>query len=295
MRITLAYFSIIVLWATTPLAIKWSGEGPGFIFGAASRMVLGALCMLFLLIIRAKCLPTYRKAIQTYFAVALQIYGAMMAVYWGAQYIPSGWVSLIFGLSPFITAIFAAIWLKERSLTLGKVVSYFLGLAGLIIIFNSAFKMNINAVYGIIGVLVAVLLQTGCAVWVKYIHAKLPANIQVTGGLLFALPAYLLTWIVFDHAQWPQQLSFLNITSILYLGLIATTLGFVLYYYVLIHLSATKVGMIPMISPVLALYFGHTINHEPFTLKIAIGSTLILSALIIHTCFDSFVFRFIKK
>ena len=295
MRIALAYISIIILWATTPLAIKWSGEGPGFIFGAASRMALGALCMLFLLILRGTCLPTSPKARQTYFVVALQIYGAMMAVYWGAQYIPSGWVSVIFGLSPFITAIFAAIWLKERSLTSGKIISYFLGLAGLIIIFNSAFQMNINAVYGIIGVLIAVTLQTGCAVWVKHIHAKLPANIQVTGGLLFALPAYLFTWIIFDHAQWPQQLSLLNISSILYLGLVATTLGFVLYYYVLIHLSATRVGMIPMISPVLALYLGHTINHEPFTLKIAIGTALILSALIIHVFFDSFILRLFKN
>ncbi|RLA22994.1 MAG: EamA family transporter, partial [Gammaproteobacteria bacterium] len=32
MRIALAYIFIILLWATTPLAIKWSTEGSGFIF-----------------------------------------------------------------------------------------------------------------------------------------------------------------------------------------------------------------------------------------------------------------------
>jgi len=295
MRIALAYISIILLWSTTPLAIKWSGEGPGFIFGVSSRMVLGAIFMLLLLILRRKRLPFHSKAKRTYFVVAIQIYGAMMAVYWGAQYIPSGWISVIFGLSPFMSALFSAIWLNEGRLTFGKVISYFLGLSGLFIMFNSALLLNINAVYGIIGVLIAVTLQTGSAVWVKRIHAKLPSNIQVTGGLLFALPAYLITWVVFNDAQWPQHLSMINIASILYLGLVATTIGFVLYYYVLIHLPATTVGMIPLISPVLALYLGHTINQEPFTLKIAFGSALILSALIIHEFFDKVIAWLFKK
>jgi drug/metabolite transporter (DMT)-like permease len=281
-RIVLAYLCIILLWATTPLAVKWSGEGPGFIFAAASRMVIGTICMLLLLLIKRKRLPSHRKAKQTYFAVAVQIYAAMMAVYWGAQFIPSGWLSVIFGLSPFLSALFSALWLKERSLSFGKIVSYILGLSGLAVMFSSAFQLNINAVYGIISVLTAVSLQTASAVWVKRIHAKLPAYVQVTGGLLFALPAYLLTWLFIEDAQWPQQLSLINIASIVYLGTIATTIGFMLYYYVLIHLSATTVGMIPMISPIFALYLGHTINHEPFTLKIALGTTLILSALLLH-------------
>ncbi len=295
MRIALAFISVILLWATTPLAIKWSGEGPGFIFGAGSRMAIGAICMLSLLIIRRQRLPLHRKAKMTYFAVAIQIYGAMLSVYWGAQYVPSGWISVIFGLSPFLTAFFAAIWLKERSLTFGKICSYFLGVSGLSIMFSSALQLNIQAVYGIIAILTAVSLQTASAVWVKRIHAKLPASIQVTGGLVFALPVYLLTWGVFDNALWPSNLSMMNIASIVYLGVIATTIGFVLYYYLLIHLPATTVGFIPMISPVLALYLGHTINHEPLTVKILAGTALILSALIMHQFFDYFILRLFRK
>ena len=126
MRIALAYLCIILLWATTPLAIKWSGQGPGFIFGAGSRMFIGAACMVTILAIRRKRLPSHRKAKITYFIIAIQIYGAMLSVYWGAQFVPSGWVSVIFGLSPFITALFSALWLKEQCFSLGKIFSYFL-------------------------------------------------------------------------------------------------------------------------------------------------------------------------
>lgn len=231
MRVVLAYISVILLWATTPLSIKWSGEGAGFIFAVASRMAIGTVCMILLLAVCRNRLPVHSRAKRTYFAVALQIYATMMSVYWGAQFIPSGWVSVIFGLSPFLTALFAAIWLKERSLTFGKLLSYLLGIAGLLVMFNSAFELNTQAVYGMIAIVVAVSIQSASAVWVKSIHAKLPATTQVTGGLLFALPAYLFTWVIIDNAYVPQTLSITSLASILYLGLIATTIGFALYYF----------------------------------------------------------------
>ncbi len=41
MRIRLTYLTVVLLWTTTPLAIKWSGEGPGFLFGVTARMTIG--------------------------------------------------------------------------------------------------------------------------------------------------------------------------------------------------------------------------------------------------------------
>jgi len=79
--------------------------------------------------------------------------------------------------------------------------------------------------------------------------------------------------------------------SIIYLGAIATTIGFSLYYYILLHLSATSVAMLTLVSPVLALYLGHKLNHEPLSLKIATGTALILSALLLHEFFDRFFLK----
>ncbi|OYV20389.1 MAG: hypothetical protein CG438_618 [Methylococcaceae bacterium NSP1-1] len=197
MRIPLTYISVILLWATTPLAIKWSGEGPGFLFGVSARMAIGTGCILFILILMHQRLAWHRKACLTYLAVALQIYGSMLAVYWAAQFIPSGWISVIFGLTPLMTALLAALFLGERSLTLGKLLAYGLGVSGLAIMFGSALQFGYDAVLGISGVLVSSLLQSISSVWIKCIAAKLPALSQVAGGLLLALPAHL------GHSRWP--------------------------------------------------------------------------------------------
>lgn len=282
MRIVLSFIFIVLLWATTPLAIKWSAAGSSFIFGVTARMCIGLVCLLFMLLVMRQRLVWHSKARQTYFAIAVQIYGAMTAVYWAAQYIPSGWISVIFGLTPFITAVLSALWLKERSLSWDKLLAYTMGIAGLTVMFHSALHISYNTALGVFAVLLATLLQSLSAVWVKRIHAKLPAITQVTGGMLFALPFYLISWWYID-GNIPVTLPINSSLSILYLGLIATPIGFALYYYILTHISATNVALITLISPVLALLLGHYLNKEAITMEIALGTGLILCALIMQT------------
>ncbi|MDC9729282.1 MAG: DMT family transporter [Methyloprofundus sp.] len=286
MRVVLAYIFIVSLWATTPLAIKWSADGSSFIFGVTARMSIGLLCCLLLLLASRTQLVWHSLAKRTYFAVALQIYGAMLSVYWAAQFIPSGWVSVIFGLTPFITALLSAFCLNEKSLGWKNLFAYSLGVAGLAVMFHSAFHLSLHAVLAIAAILLAAFLQSLSAVWVKRLHSQLPALTQVTGGLLFAVPWYLITWYYLD-GQIPNSIPLKSIVSILYLGLIATPIGFALYYYVLTHLAPTRVALITLITPVLSLLLGHTINNEALTLDIIVGSSLILFALILHS--------FIKK
>ena len=285
MRVLLAYLGMVLLWATTPLAIKWSVGGLGVLSSATSRMAIGTLCMILLLNLFQKRLPFSRIACLTYAAVALQIYGAMSVVYWAAQFIPSGWISVISGLTPLITALFAAIWLHERSLTIGKILSYLIGIIGLGIMFGSAEAFGSNAILGIIGVLISISLQALSAIAIKRIRSQLPAITQVTGGLLFSMPFYFATWGAFD-GHIPTQFSLTSFLSVLYLGIIATPVGFMLYYYLLSQRSATQVSLVTLVSPVLALWLGHRANNEPMTLEIIIGTTLILFEFVIHNFFD---------
>ncbi len=286
MRILLTYISVVLLWSTTPLAIKWSGEGPGFLFGVTSRMSIGTLCLLLYVGLMRKAIPLHRKAILTYCAVALQIYGAMLPTYWASQFLPSGWISVVSGLTPLMTAVFSAIFLRERSLTLGKLFAYSLGLGGLSVIFGSALQISVQAAFGIGALLLSTIFQATSSVGIKRINAKLPALIQVMGGLLISTPLYVITWVIIDKGQIPTALSITALASILYLGVIATTLGFIFYYYLLTHLTATRVSLINLVSPVLALLVGHFFNNEHLTLKVLFGTLLIISALFIHEIFE---------
>jgi drug/metabolite transporter (DMT)-like permease len=285
MRVIAAYLGVILLWSTTPLAIKWSGEGPGYLFGVAARMSIGLLGVLLVMTITRTPLRRDRKALWTYVAGALQIYGAMLATYWASQHIPSGWISVVFGLTPLLTAPLAAAFLGEKSLTIARIASYLLGLAGLVLMFHSALNFSPAAVLGIGAVLLAALLQAISSVWVKRVHANVPAFALVTGSLLIAVPAHWLTWAMVDGV-WPSSIPPVSLLSIAYLGVVATTFGFTMYFYVLRHLSAGKVALITLIVPPMSLYLGFLVNHEALHESVIGGTALIMAALLLDRSSD---------
>ncbi|MBD9356256.1 DMT family transporter [Methylomonas sp. EbA] len=272
----------MLVWTTTPLAIKWSSIGVSFVFGAMARMSTGLACLLLLLLLLRRRIPLNRRALMTYLAVAIQLYGSMLVTYWSAQFVPSGWISVIFGLSPFMTAFMAAAYLKEHSLGWGKLFAYSLGMGGLVVMFSSALELDELALQGVIGVLVATFIHASSAVWVKQIDARLSALQLVTGGLLIAVPCYIGTWYWLDGGNLPENIPPQTLYSIAYLGVIATTLGFALYYFVLANMQATNVAMMNLMTPVMSLGLGYTVNHEPLTLKTMAGTALIMCALLIY-------------
>lgn len=281
MSVPAAYLGIILIWATTPLAIKWSGEGPGFLFGLSARMVLGVILSSLLMTILARRLSWRREAVLSYLASGMSIYGGMLPVYWAAQYIPSGLISVIFAISPIVTGIFATVWLRESALTPLRLLGIGLGLAGLAAIFGTGGRLGPQAPLGILGVLLAVVFHSLGSVWVKAVGARLPALSTVTGGLLVAAPLFLITWGLFD-GHWPVQVPARAWQSIVYLGVVGSVVGFVLFYYVLQHLETSRVMLVTLLTPVLALLIGQAFNGEHIAPVVWLGTCCILLGMAVH-------------
>lgn len=281
MRVLLAYLTLVLMWSTTPLAIKWSGEGPGFLFGVTARMFIGWVFVMLLIGVTRMPFPLHPQARRNYLAVSLYIGPSMLVLYWASQFIPSGWLAVIIGLNPMITALMSAVWLGERSLKFAKFLAYGMGLGGLALMFGTALDHSEMAISGIVGVLVSAALQSASTVWVKRINSGLPALTQVGGGLLFSMPVYLITWAILDGCP-PAAMPMASVVSIAYLGFFATPLGFALYFYILKHLAATQVALISLLTPVMALLIGHLSNDEPITVRLLAGTALIICAVLVH-------------
>ncbi|HHS84066.1 MAG TPA: DMT family transporter, partial [Gammaproteobacteria bacterium] len=219
MSVPAAYMGVIILWATTPLAVKWSVDGSSFLFGVTSRMTLGVLlCLLLVWLIRIE-FPWHKAAQRIYLVAGLGIYGAMLSVYWGAQYIPSGLIAVIFGLTPLATGVMAALWLGEQALSPARVAGMVLGIAGLAVIFDAGKQWESSSWMGISAMLVSVLVHSASGVWVKRLGSstRLHPIAVNTGALSFAVPLFLLTWVITDRTI-PETVTFQAAASIAYLG-----------------------------------------------------------------------------
>ena len=291
MSVPLAYIGVIIIWSTTPLAIKWSGVDSGFLFGVTARMLIGLLFSSALIMLLSKRqLPWDQHARKTYLVAGIAIYGAMLSVYWGSQYISSGFISVIFGLNPIVTGIMAALWLNERSLTPVKLLGVVLGIVGLFVIFSQGIQLGSHAAIGIAAVCLSVLLHSWSSVWFKKLQHNLTALEITHGGLLVSVPLYLLTWFILQ-GTWPENFSQRGLGSIVYLGIFGSVLGFVLFFYILKHVDVSRVSLITLVTPVVALFLGYALNNEILNAGIWFGTGLIMLGMSFYQWSDKLFHR----
>lgn len=281
MSLPAAFISVILLWSTTPLAIKWSAIGVGFSFAVFSRMAISVLLCIVLLAVFRIGFPLHRKARLSYLVSGTSMFGTMALTYWSSQYVSSGMISVLYGLSPLITSLGAAWWLKEESITPSKLAGMLLGLAGLMLVFRGGLNLGGSAILGLVALFVAVVLQSLGLIWLKKISDDSPPLAMTLGTLVVALPLFLLVWWVAD-GQWPVLLPERAVAATLYLGVFGSVLGFTLYYYMIKHMEAGQIALITLITPVLALLLGHGLNNEVVFPHVWFGTTSILLGLCMH-------------
>ena len=288
MSVPLAYLVVVLIWSTTPLAIKWSGEEVGFLFAVTARMALALVLSLFIVTLLRKKLPWHKDAIKVYLAIGLSLYCTMLVVYWSAQFLPSGFISVLFGLTPFFTGLMAALWLKEKSFTPFRIIGMLVGFSGLFIIFGQGLNVGPHTAYGIAGILLGVFLHSASTVLIKKINTELPVFTANTGGLSIAVVLYFISWLAMG-GRLPLVVPQYTAASIVYLGSIGSVVGAVLFYYALRHLEASKMALLTVITPVTALMIGQIFNHEPVSQNTVIGTSLILFGLILYQWADEWL------
>lgn len=282
MSIPAAYLGIVLIWSTTPLAIQWSTQGTGFAFAVLARMLIGVVVAGLLLVLWRVRLPLHARARRAYLVGGLGLFGAMALTYWGARYVHSGLVSVLFGLSPLMAGVLAALWLGERALTRLKVAGMVLGAGGLAVIFIHGDSLGgEHALAGLGALLLAVFIYSASLVWLKRIADDSPPLATTVGTLSVSLPLFVLIWLLTD-GQLPTAMPTRSGAAIVYLGVFGSVIGFALYYYVIKHLEASKVALITLVTPVLALVLGNVLNGETIGLRIGLGTALILLGLSVH-------------
>ncbi len=280
MPIYLVFLSVVAIWSTTPLAIQWSTLGSSFNFGVASRMILGLVICLLLLLIKQQKLNTSKVAISNYIYAGLGIFITMSLVYYSSQSVPSGIISVIFGLTPIITGVFAYILLKESFFKPYKIIGLLLGLLGLLFIFNHTLSVNSSMILGLLALTSAMTFQAFISVKLKQINAHISALETTTGALIVSVPLFVISWFLTDSSI--PTITSKAALSITYLAVFGSVIGFMSYYYLIRHVSVRVVGIVPLVTPVFALILGSNLNHETLTILQLSGIILVLFGLAIY-------------
>lgn len=278
MPIALAYIATILIWSTTPLAFKWSIDA-GYLAGIMSRLVLASVCGGLLLLVLRQSLPWNARARRMYFAGGLSLFLTWLTIGWGMQFIPSGWVAVIFGLTPIMTNLISTFWLREGHFSATRLGALVLSLAGLGVIFHKSMDFGPDAAWGIGANVVGTFFYAATMVWMKRLNAGIGALATTTTSHAAALVLFAVAGLLLGGVSVDTDVSRRTLGAIAYLGIVGSIVAYTMFFYLLKHLDTTRIAVISLITPVLSLVVGNVFNNEPLTGEIWFGSGLVVAGL----------------
>jgi drug/metabolite transporter (DMT)-like permease len=187
--------------------------------------------------------------------------------------------AIITSATPAFMVIFARILLKEP-LTLKKGLSVCLATIGVFLIVGVG-HINLSSKLGGISLLIAALTWALMSVLVKLVPSEYSQIVVTTYSILVAL--IVLTPFVLPrlHAIPISQLTHPTIWGgVLYLGIVSTACGFLLWNRGLQMLNASSGGLFFFFQPVVGALLGWLILGENIGITFWIGSILILTGVL---------------
>jgi len=241
---------------------------------------IGLLALVALLRLLKIEFPWHAKARRIYLISGISLYVAMSFVYWAAQHIPSGWISVVFGFSPILTSVMASLILKDQHLSGTRLLGMLTGFIGLIIIFFEGVSISTMAMLGIAATVLSATSQSLGSVLLKQQQPDFHPIAITAGAITIALPLFMMNLLYAGGL--PETIPMKSALSILYLGLVGSAIGFPVYFYLLKRLSPERVAIVTLITPVTALLLGSLLNGEHISSKVWLGTALILVGLAIY-------------
>jgi len=282
MPVSVAYLAVVIIWSTTPLGIVWSSETVSPTLAVLLRMLIAIIPGMVILKLANINLPWSTQARKIYAYSCVGIFGGMLFSYLAAQYLASGMMSLIFGLSPIFSGVLAQKILDEPKFSRLKKLALAVALSGLFVVCFDSMSLSENSVIGIAFILLGVFFFSLSGVMVKSVAIDIHPLATTVGALTFSVPLFAIVWFLVDGTLPYQEWHARSIWAILYLGIFGSLVGFLAYFFILQKLRASTVALITMMTPIFALYLGAVLNNETVSLHLIFGALLVMCGLALY-------------
>lgn len=247
MHVSAAYLLVVIIWSTTPLGIVWSSESIDPSLSLLLRMLIAVVFGWPLMKAMKVDIPWTRPAIKVYLYSSMSLAGGMLFCYLAAKHISSGLMSLCFGVAPILSGIFAQRLIGESKFSTLKKLALFTALAGLAVVCVENINGGGSNLIGILFIAVGVITFSLSGVLVKSVSVTLHPLSTTMGSLLVSMPFYFIFWFAVGGEFSPESWQARSIFAVVYLGIFASLVGFLAYFFILQKLPATTVVLVCLV------------------------------------------------
>ena len=269
----LVWLALCGIWGSTWLGIKLGLRDLPPLTFAGIRFALAALLLGLIVVVRGFRLPANARDWRLLgYTGFLSITVNYALVFWGEQYISSGLAALLSATVPLFGLPLAHRYLASEPLSWGKSGGVLLGLAGMAVVFSGELGTGgPRASWAIAGIVVAALATAQAGVLVKargtHIEPSVLAGVQMAGGCI----PLLIGGVLWEGNPLNFHWTPIAVAALAYLTVLGSVVAFLMYYWLIRHTTVSRVLMIPLVTPLVAVFFGVVFGGELVGWHTALG------------------------
>ena len=275
------YALLVLIWATTPLAIVWSVQEVHPMWVLIIRYFGASVIALCLLKLMRGPLPFDSTSMKSYLAGSLNLIGAQLFIYLAANYLTSGLMALIFGFSPLIAGLIGHVILRTQKLIVLQWIGMAIAISGLSFVFADSADSKVNP-WGVVLMLISMVSYISSIFWVKQINAPLSPMSQATGSLMVsALGSLLLIPFIWQHVPTAMP-GVKTMIGFIFTMIMSSIVAMLCYFWLIRRLTASTVSLSNVMTPIIALILGATLNNEHISMNAFIGIAVVMLGIVMY-------------
>lgn len=277
----ITYTLLVLIWASTPLAIVWSVESIPALWAMSLRFLIALPLALILLWLFKTPLPLHRQAWLSYLAGSFSLVVSQTFTYLATAHLSSGIIALMFGLAPMIAGLIGVLWFSVK-LTALQWLGMLIALAGLTMICLLAQQSMHFSLYGIVLMLLSVSVYCLSIYLVKKINADVKPFAQATGSILCST-LIILALLPMIWSSFPETMPTLkSLLALVYTVIMASIIAMFCYFKLVQNISATTLSLTTVFTPIIALLIGAVFNQEHLSTITYLGVFIIFMGLAMY-------------
>ena len=197
------------------------------------------------------------------------------------QSIPSGMAAILNATTPLFTLLLAYLWTREEHLTGMRLLGVAIGFVGVVVAVGAEGLSISNAsTRGQLAVLVAAAAYGVNGVYSRRAFRGMPPLLPATGQMLSA--TLIIAPLALALHGLPTALPSAGaLGAVLALAVFGTALAYILLYWLIERLGATRSSMVTYLLPPFALVYGTLFLREPIALNALLGLALVVLGILL--------------
>jgi drug/metabolite transporter (DMT)-like permease len=193
----------------------------------------------------------------------------------------AGRVAILFNTQPFFTLLLLPLFFAGERVTGRRWLGTGIAFAGVALVLAER-GLDGGSLTGDLLSLASALCWTGNIILNKRMPGNFNAVAMVFWNCAGAVPLFLLLSLVFEPAS-AWHFTVPAAASVVYLGVVAASLGFVLVAWLTRTYSASRVNVFVFLSPVFGVLIAWTLLAEPMSLQQALGALAVAAGILVVT------------